>query len=189
MAGYVLNPIRLFCLILLLISLSALYRYLGAGRDNVFITLWAGKTLGTATWFINYNGESQEISSSILGALDRQICLSLLRGNLLSGEQTVRMGSRAGDSGGHLAPAPHLLSPLSPTASAIAAVALLGFNPSFAYWSLGGLETPYYALLILLYAALRHPPVRSRPRPTSLACLALPSSKSSPFCVDRKASG
>jgi hypothetical protein len=29
---------------------------------------------------------------------------------------------------------------------------LLGFNSSFAYWSLGGLETPYYALLILFYA-------------------------------------
>ncbi len=152
MAGYVLNPIRLFCLILLLVSLSALYRYLGAGRDDVFITLWAGKTLGTATWFINYNGESQEISSSILGALTAKLAYVCCADAYYLANKLF---------GGAAALATLLVLWLQrrvffrfyPSASAITAAALLGFNPSFAYWSLGGLETPYYALLILLYAA------------------------------------
>lgn len=141
----------LFCTVLLLFSLNTLYRYLGAGRDDVFITLWAGKTLGAGPWFINYNGELQEISSSILGALIAKLAY-------LCCVETYYLANKLLGGGAALATLlvvwfnRRLLFHSFPGFGAVATVALLGFNPSFAYWSLGGLETPYYALLILLYA-------------------------------------
>ena len=150
----VLSPHRWLFFILLLVSLNALYQYLGAGRDDVFITLWAGKTLGTAPWFINYNGELQEISSSILGALTAKLAY-------LCCADTYYLANKLFGAAAALATLAVIWLQRRaffhhpfPSACAIAAIALLGFNPSFAYWSLGGLETPYYALLILLYAAL-----------------------------------
>ena len=150
----VLSPHRWLFFILLLVSLNALYQYLGAGRDDVFITLWAGKTLGTAPWFINYNGELQEISSSILGALTAKLAyLCCADTYYLANKLFGAVAALATLAIIWLQRRTFFHHPF-PSACAIAAIALLGFNPSFAYWSLGGLETPYYALLILLYAAL-----------------------------------
>ncbi|MDG4550142.1 MAG: hypothetical protein P9F19_12200 [Candidatus Contendobacter sp.] len=150
--GYEWRTAFLFSCVLPLIVLNALHQYLGAGRDDVFITLWAGKTLGVGPWFINYNGEAQEISSSLLGALIAKFaywCCAdtyYLANKLFGGAAALatllavwfnrRLFFR------------HL-----PDCSAIATIALLGFNSSFAYWGLGGLETPYYALFVLLYTA------------------------------------
>lgn len=143
----------LFGLVLLLGTINALYQYLGAGRDDVFITLWAGKTLGSGPWFINYNGEPQEISSSILGALIAKFTYLCCTANYYLANKLFGWGAA-------------LIALMvvwfqrrtffqsSPDFSAIAVALILGFSPSFAYWSLGGLETPYYALLLLLYAAL-----------------------------------
>lgn len=145
-----LSPL-LLGIVLLFCCLNALYQYLGAGRDDVFITLWAGKTLGTGPWFINYNGESQEISSSILGALIAKFAY-------LCCEETYYLANKLFGWGAALATLAVIwlqrrtFFDQFPDLGAIATVALLGFNSSFAYWSLGGLETPYYALLILLYA-------------------------------------
>lgn len=144
----------LFFFILLLFTLNALYQYLGAGRDDVFITLWAGKTLGAGPWFINYNGELQEISSSILGALVAKFAY------LCCGETYYYLANKLFGGGAALVVLAVIwlqrrtFFPRIPDFSALATVALLGFNPSFAYWSLGGLETPYYALFILIYAVL-----------------------------------
>ena len=151
--GGALLPTLLFFLVLLLFALNTLYQYLGAGRDDVFITLWAGKTLGTGSWFINYNGEPQEISSSILGALIAKFAY-------LCCPETYYLANKLLGGGAALATLlvvwlnRRILFPFFPDCSAIATVALLGVNPSFAYWSLGGLETPYYALFILLYTVL-----------------------------------
>ncbi|HAS52034.1 MAG TPA: hypothetical protein DCS21_09965 [Gammaproteobacteria bacterium] len=140
-------------IVLLLCCLNALYQYLGAGRDDVFITLWAGKTLGTGPWFINYNGEPQEIASSIFGALIAKFAY-------LCCTETYYLANKLIGGGAALATLlvvwfnRRILFPVFPNFSAIATVALLGVNPSFAYWSLGGLETPYYALFILLYTVL-----------------------------------
>ncbi len=146
-------PTILFGIVLLLSTLNALYQYLGAGRDDVFITLWVGKTLGTGSWFINYNGEPQEISSSILGALIAKFAYICCAANYYLANKLFGWGATLA-----------ALAVIwfqrrtffhqSPAFSAIAMAMLLSFNPSFAYWSLGGLETPYYALLILLYVAL-----------------------------------
>ena len=142
----------LFGLVLLLSTANAFYQYLGAGRDDVFITLWMGKTLGSGPWFINYNGEPQEISSSILGALIAKLAYLCCAANYYLANKLFGWGAA-------------LITLMviwfqrrsffhsSPAFSAIATALILGFNPSFAYWSLGGLETPYYALLLFLYAA------------------------------------
>ncbi len=143
----------LFSCVLLSIVLNTLYQYLGAGRDDVFITLWAGKTLGAGPWFINYNGEAQEISSSLLGALIAKfayLCCAdtyYLTNKLLGGAAALATLLAIWLNR-------HIFFRHLPDGAAIATIALLGFNPSFAYWSLGGLETPYYALFIFLYTAL-----------------------------------
>lgn len=146
-------PSLLLGIVLLLCGLNTLYQYLGAGRDDVFITLWAGKTLGTGPWFINYNGEPQEISSSIIGALIAKFAY-------LCCTETYYLANKLIGGGAALATLlvvwfnRRILFAVFPNFSAIATVVLLGVNPSFAYWSLGGLETPYYALFILLYTVL-----------------------------------
>ena len=143
----------MFGFVLLACLVHALHRYLGAGRDDVFITLWAGKTLEIGHWFINYNGEPQEISSSILGALIAKftyVCCTenyYVVNKLLGGGAALALFSM-------LWLQRRVAFQLHPQACAIATVLLLGFNSSFAYWSLGGLETPYYALLIFLYTVL-----------------------------------
>lgn len=145
--------VSLFGVVLLGCILNAIYRYFGAGRDDIFITLWAGKMLGTAPWFINYNGELQEISSSILGALIAKfayLCCAdtyYLANKLLGGGAALATLWIIGHGR-------HAFFGVSPTTSAITATTLLGFNSSFAYWSLSGMETPYYALLVLLHSVL-----------------------------------
>lgn len=43
--------------------------FLGAGHDDAWIMLFAGETLGKGQWFLNHNGATQEISTSVLGAI------------------------------------------------------------------------------------------------------------------------
>lgn len=146
-------PLVLFGIVLLLSTLNAFHHYLGAGRDDVFITLWAAKTLGTDSWFINYNGELQEISSSILGALIAKFAYICCAENYYLANKLFGWGA-ALTTLTVIWFQQRTFFRYSPAFSAIATAALLGFNSSFAYWGFGGLETPYYALLILLYVAL-----------------------------------
>lgn len=43
--------------------------FCGAGHDDTWIMLFAGETLGQGQWFLNHNGATQEVSTSVLGAL------------------------------------------------------------------------------------------------------------------------
>jgi hypothetical protein len=66
------SPIQIYYallgIILCLFSYLTITRFCGAGRDDIFITLWVGKMLPESGWFINYNGDYQEMSSTMLGA-------------------------------------------------------------------------------------------------------------------------
>ena len=43
--------------------------YVGAGRDDTFITFWTGISLAEGHGFVNYNFEQVEMSSSLLHTL------------------------------------------------------------------------------------------------------------------------
>lgn len=130
----------------------SIVQFLAAGRDDTFIMLWAGQTLGTGPWFVNYNYIPQEIASSIIGVLIAELTKGQSIGyallivklfGLLSACAALcliwwrRIDIFAG----------------SEHASwlAMAAVIATAASPVFMYWSLGGLETPHHALLLLAY--------------------------------------
>lgn len=132
-------------------TITTLY-YLGAGRDDSFITMWAGETLGVEPWFVNYNYEIQEMSSSITSAILYRISYWIdsdadyvINKFLSLGLSLVTLSCiwRFGRL--------FFASPLR-RLWALVAVSIVAFSPVFQYWSLGGLETPIQALLLLLYA-------------------------------------
>lgn len=50
------------------LAFSSLF-FIGAGQDDAWIMLQAGKGVGQAPWFVNPNGALQEVSTSVLGSL------------------------------------------------------------------------------------------------------------------------
>lgn len=127
--------------------------FLAAGQDDTFIMLWAGQTLGHGPWFVNYNYDTQEIASSIIGALIaaltkgmpvEQALLVVKMAGLLSACATLYLIWRMRrDIFGDARNADWL---------AWAALTATAASPVFMYWALGGLETPHHALLMLAYA-------------------------------------
>lgn len=130
--------------------------YLGAGWDDMFLTLWQGENLAAGHGFVNYNHERVEISSSLLhtliialvslaapehtflwnkalGLIAGAVCLSVIyafRGTILGGAGRFQYPAYA------------------------AVMAYIASCPCFLYWNLGGLEAPYVALLLTLYGVL-----------------------------------
>jgi hypothetical protein len=119
--------------------------------DDVFIVLWSGKMLGQSWWFLNYNFEHQEMASSILGVvlswlafciapdaqylLNKLMCLAAALATLIVCVLMRRLFfSNTVWFGISIAIIPTVLSPV------------------FFHWAIIGLEQPFYALLILLYA-------------------------------------
>lgn len=144
-------------------------RYLGAGRDDVFITLYAGQALAEGQGLVNYNGERVEISSSLLHTL-------VVAGiNLVAPDLVFTFNKIAGSLAGALTlvvlyVGRGVLFRVGRWRFPAYVVALLviATNPAFLYWSLGGLETPFAALFLASYAValLQH---RFRATPTSEA--------------------
>lgn len=125
--------------------------YLGAGRDDTFITLWAGEMLAKGAGFVNYNMERVEISSSLLHTLIVMVLAWLAPGYLYT------LNKLAGLLAGCAVFAliyrhRQTLLPLREGRfpALLIVLAVLAVLPSFVYWSLGGLETPFVTLLLLL---------------------------------------
>lgn len=140
--------------VIALIGYSAMH-FLAAGRDDTFIMLWAGQTLGQGSWFLNFNYATQEIASSIIGVLIAALSKGQSIGyalliikvfGLLSAIATLyliwckRDDIYSGVDGANW--------------FAMAAVIATAASPVFMYWSFGGLETPHHALLILSFCIL-----------------------------------
>lgn len=127
-------------------------QFLAAGRDDTFIMLWAGQTLGHAPWFVNFNYETQEIASSILGVFIAALTKTLPVGyalllikllGLSAGCTTlILLWARRNVLFADL-PDRHWL--------AMGALVATAASPVFQYWTLGGLETPYHALFLLAF--------------------------------------
>jgi hypothetical protein len=129
------------------------YRFPGAGRDDVFLLLWSGETLGTGPWFLNYNYDPQEMISSVTGALVAGLAF------LVAPEATFLVTKLLGFAAAAVALAllwwarEAIFDRRGAAPLALAAVLATGLSPVFQYWSLGGLETPYQALFLLAYVA------------------------------------
>jgi hypothetical protein len=141
--------------LLLFLSVSC-YRFLGAGRDDTFIFLWAGETLGQSSWFVNYNMEPQEIISSYIVPIVIKLLHSLSPEGIYF---TLRI------SGIFVSLISlllvwlfrHNLFKTSPDSASALVICMSALSPALQYWSSGGMETPYHVLsyTLLLIAVAR----------------------------------
>lgn len=141
-------------LIIIAFSAMTFINFLAAGRDDTFIMLWAGQTFSLSDGFVNYNLEPQEVASSELAAWIAAVtrgwppAFALLYTKsmgLLAGISTLWLTWKSGSllcRGREHTLAAYL--PLLGTAA----------SQSFQYWTVGGLETPYYTGLLLAFALL-----------------------------------
>lgn len=117
--------------------------------------LWEGQTLGVAPWFINFNYQVQEISSSVLGVL----VAALTKG--MTVEHALLLVKLVGLTASITTllvlwlqreilfvgiPNTVLLS--------LAVIVSTATSPCFQYWTFGGLETPYYTLLLVVFCLI-----------------------------------
>ena len=132
-------------------ALLGLALHAGAGRDDVFITLHAGEQLGAGGGLVGWNGERVEMSTSLLHVwlvaflswlgptyLSNKLC------GLAAGLAVLVVIHRSRE----------LLFPDERSRGLAHALTIgaLSTTPSFLYWLLGGLETPFVALLVTLLA-------------------------------------
>jgi hypothetical protein len=61
--------VGLACAAIIWFLFASCWFFYWAGMDDDFTTIWSGETLGRDWWFINYNGDRSEMTSSILAAL------------------------------------------------------------------------------------------------------------------------
>lgn len=132
-------------LVLALLSLP----FVGAGHDDAWIMLFAGETLGKGQWFLNHNGATQEISTSVLGAL-----LAALPSRLVPASHEYVAWK-------FLAWLPAmfagvclftLLRERCGQTAAYCWIFVLCCTPQWHYWAWGGLESGLFCLLSLLFA-------------------------------------
>ncbi len=131
---------------------NSVTNYIGAGRDDTFITLWTGISLAEGHGLVNYNFEPVEMSSSLLHTLVIGVIhlfapdfiytinkvLGLLAGaTLLIVLHQKRYCLFGNDVSGIMA--------LGITYAGLAN------SRSWLYWNLGGLETPFQTLILFLY--------------------------------------
>jgi hypothetical protein len=123
--------------------------FIGAGQDDTWIMLFAGEELGRSSWFTNHNGQLQEVSSSVLGAL-----LAWASSNLApAGSEYVTWKIIAWLPS--LIAAVIFFRALASNINKVYAVCWVGVLcciPQWHYWGWGGLESGLFWLLSLLLA-------------------------------------
>ena len=132
----------------------SLTRYLGAGHDDTFISLWAGRMLAEGKGFVDHNFEPLEVSSSLLHTF-------IIAGMYLFTPEHVFLFNKLLGllSGAAILLLIYLNRSIFLNFSdnwnkiAFALICLaLSTSPSFLYWNLGGLETPLQTLILFLYS-------------------------------------
>lgn len=129
----------------------ALDRFAGAGHDDTFITLLAAEQLAAGEGFVNFNGDPAEIGSSWLHVV-------LLAGVRAAGVQDLYLANKTlglcfGLVASLLVLAAHRRffprTGVRGVAHGLLAAAVGASLPTYLFWSLGGLETPLVALLLV----------------------------------------
>ncbi len=139
--------------ILLYLYLGITY-HLGAGSDDAFISLWAGERLAAGDGIVNQSLERVEICSSLLHTLILAALAKVAPGYVFT------LNKMAGLSCGVIILVciyrfrEDLFARLkkSKFPAYAATLVFVATNPSFVYWNLGSMETPFVALLLFLYA-------------------------------------
>jgi len=133
---------------------ASCYFFYWAGIDDDLITLWSGETLGRDWWFINYNGERSEMTSSILAALVAKIAYllqpdaSYLLNKIflfLCAPAALYLLWRYRET--------YLPKPCADVMGA-ATMAAAASDTLLQYWSQSSMEAPLHALLLTWYAFL-----------------------------------
>ncbi len=135
-------------LVLSIFTLRCLGNFAGAGHDDTFITLFAARELAAGHGFVTPNGEPGEIGSSlihvvVLALLDRLGIPDLYLANKVfgllcgAGSLLLVIARRRSFFVGNQTVMPTLL-----------ATCLAACLPTYAFWIMGGLETPLVALLV-----------------------------------------
>ncbi len=145
------NYIIMFSVALYLIL--SVFRFAGAGRDDTFLTLWAGEQLAKGDLWMNYNLESSEMSSSLL----HTIIIAVIR--LLFPNHVYFVNKVFGlVTGGLILLTISVYYPLfmkdrqaGQHSWFFLTLLSLAAYPAWMYWNLGGLETPLQSWLLLLY--------------------------------------
>ncbi|MDD9946026.1 MAG: hypothetical protein OXU20_33590 [Myxococcales bacterium] len=143
------GPATAATVLLLTFVLRCLGRFAGAGHDDAYITLLAAKLLADGHGFVNFNGAPGEIGSSLLHVLiltvwrlasgfDLYLVNKLI--GLLCGSATLLLVMHQ-----HR----RLFQGKATFAQAWFAAWLAAWLPTYGFWTMGGLETPIVALLLL----------------------------------------
>ncbi len=130
----------------------ALFHYANSGTDDAFISLWAGEQLAAGHGFVNHNGQPLEICSSTFHACLIALFASIAPGAVFTINKLAGMIAGAlvllafhGYRRAIFAYCSH------PFAAYFLTLLALAVNPAFLYWSMGGLETPYAALILTIF--------------------------------------
>ena len=127
-------------------------RFLGAGRDDMFLTLWSGLQLARGEGLINHDGVPLEVSSSLLHTWVVALLALVDAESLVLSNKLVGLAALLGTLVLLAGPGRSLLGRGAESVPALALVlAITATTPSLVYWSLGGLET---GLAVLLWTAL-----------------------------------
>ena len=125
------------------------WQFRGAGHDDLWIMLSAGKSLHHGGWFLNPNGLPEETSTSFLGALIAAAVTAVASDENLIAFWKITMWIPG------LAAAALVARTTVGVAGAVAtvcAVLLLAAVPDWSYWLWGGLENGLFGLASLLLA-------------------------------------
>jgi hypothetical protein len=125
------------------------WQFRGAGHDDLWIMLSAGKSLHHGGWFLNPNGLPEETSTSFLGALIAAAVTAVASDENLVAFWKITMWIPG------LAAAALVARTTVGVAGAVAtmcAVLLLAAVPDWSYWLWGGLENGLFGLVCLLLA-------------------------------------
>ena len=127
-------------------------RFLGAGRDDMFLTLWSGLQLARGEGLINHDGVPLEVSSSLLHTWIVALLALVDAESLVLTNKLVGLAALLGTLVLLAGPGRSLLGRAAESLPALVLVlAITATTPSLVYWSLGGLET---GLAVLLWTAL-----------------------------------
>jgi hypothetical protein len=127
---------------------------LTAGRDDVFFSLWAGEQFAAGNGLVNYNGEPLEICSSLLHVFIIAAIALFAPDHVYSLNKLTGLAAASGVLLVVYAYRRDFFRSGSPVLALMFALAAIVFNNDFSYWALGGLETPFVAVLLTLYAGV-----------------------------------
>jgi len=134
--------------VLLTFLLRCLDRFVGAGHDDTFITLLAAEKLAAGDGFVTPNGEPGEIGSSLVHVLLLALLQKIGVPDLYLANKALGFLCGSGALLLIVTRRQSLFVEKQSMMPALLAACLSANLPTYAFWSMGGLETPIVALLV-----------------------------------------